>query len=188
MSQEPVVSRARQHGPWTILTSTEVYRDPWISLVRDDVIRPDGKSGSYSVVTLKPGVTVIALDDQRRVHLTREFHYAVGRVTIEGASGGVDAGEDPSQAAARELEEELGIRASTWTDLGTVDPFTGSILSPTRLFLAQGLSFVQARPEGTEVIERVCMTLEEAVEAVMRSEITHAPSCEAILRTAWICR
>lgn len=187
-SSDLIPTAPRRHGPWTILTRQEMYRDPWVSLVKDDVIRPDGKPGTYCVVKLKPGVTVLALDEQDRVHLTREFHYAVGRVTIEGVSGGVDEGEDATEAAHRELAEELGIKASKMTRLGSVDPFTGSIESPTQLFLAEGLSFMEARPEGTEVIERVSMSLSEAIDAVMRSEITHAPSCEAILRTAWLRR
>ena len=59
-----------------------------MALERDDVIRPDGLPGSYSTVQIKPGVTVIAMDDRRNVHLTSEFHYAVGRVTVVGLGPG----------------------------------------------------------------------------------------------------
>jgi ADP-ribose pyrophosphatase len=51
-------------------------------------------------------VTVIAVDDDNFVHLTEEFHYAVGRVTLEGVSGGIDPGETAEEAAKRELAEE----------------------------------------------------------------------------------
>src|SRR5580692_12443866 len=113
-----------QHGPWKIVESHEVYRDAWIRLQKDDVIRPDGKPGTYSVVTLKPGVTVLAMDDNGYVYLTEEFHYGVGRTTVEAASGGIEPDERPLDAAKRELQEELGIEAEDWTDLGVVDPFT----------------------------------------------------------------
>ncbi len=172
------------HGPWTIVKKHRIYQDPWVVLERDDVIRPDGLAGSYSTVQIKQGVTVIALDKENVVHLTSEFHYAVGRTTLEGVSGGIEDGESPQTSAQRELLEELGIVAQQWTSLGTVDPFTSSIRSPVQLYLAEQLSFEATQLEGTELIERVAMPLVEAVAAVMDCRITHAPSCVAILKVA----
>src|SRR5262245_53105601 len=102
----------KPHGPWKIVASHELYRDPWIVIRKDDVIRPDGKPGIHSVIGINAGVTVLALDEQGCVHLTEEFHYAVGRVTLEAVSGAIDAGEDTLAAARRELREELGIEAA----------------------------------------------------------------------------
>lgn len=150
---------------------------------RDEVIRPDGQPGSYAVVHIKPGICVLAMDDQHTVYLTEEFHYGVGQTTIECVSGGRDGVEPALQAAQRELREEIGIEADSWTDLGRLDPFTASVLSPTQLFLAKGLQFVDAAPEGTELIRRVSMPLAEAVQRVMQSQISHAPSMAVILKT-----
>ncbi len=183
--REPVRSAnplPRPHGPWTITETQEVYRDPWVRLQRDEVVRPDGDPGSYAVAYLKPGVCVIAIDDEGAVHLTEEFHYGVGRVTLEGVSGGVEPGETPAETAHKELAEELGIQAERLVSLGSVDPFTANVVSPTALFLAEGLLRGEARPEGTEVIRRVSMPFADAVEAVMEGTITHAPSCVAILK------
>lgn len=174
----------RKHGPWTIHQTHEVYRDAWIDVTLDSVSRPDGNPGSYTTVRLKSGVCVIALDDQQQVHLTREFHYAVGRVTIEGVSGGIEVGESPELAAQRELAEELGLTAARWKRLGKVDPFTSAILSTVDLYLAQDLSVCPTDPEGTEQIEHVVLPLSEAVEMVRHSLITHAPTCVALLRIA----
>ncbi len=172
----------KKHGPWTIVESRDVYSDPWIRVQRDEVYRPDGSPGSYATVHIKPGVSVLALDDSQHAYLTSEFHYAVGRITLETVSGGIDDQESPEQAARRELREELGIEAEKLTDFGSVDPFTASILSPTRLYLAEGLSFVEAQREPTEQIELVKMPLRSCYEAVMSSRITHAPSCALILK------
>lgn len=172
------------HGPWRILQTTNVYSDPWLQVNKDDVIRPDGDPGTHSVVTIKPGICVVAFQDNK-VFLTEEFHYAVGRVTIEAVSGGIDGDEAPIECAKRELAEELGIVAQTWTELGTVDPFTASVVSPTVLFLATDLSFQDANPEGTEQIRCVEMSPQQAYEAVCNGTISHAPSCVAILRY-WI--
>jgi ADP-ribose pyrophosphatase len=174
----------KQHGPWQIVQSQDVYRDAWIAVRKDDVIRPDEKPGTHSVVNLKPGVTVVALDDEGAVYLTEEFHYGVGRVTVEAVSGGIEPAEGPLDTAKRELREELGIEAEEWTDIGVVDPFTASVVSPTRLYVARQLRFGDQALEGTEQIRRVKMTLAEAVQQVVTSKITHAPSCVAILKVA----
>ncbi len=174
----------RDHGPWKILKSEQIYSDPWIQLFRDQVQRPDGKPGTYATVQLKAGVCVVAMDSIGNLHLTKEFHYAVGRVTIEGVSGGIENDESPAVAATRELAEELGITASRWTPLGTVDPFTAAIRSPVEIYLAEDLSFNETNPEGTELIEHVIMSLEEGIQAVLGGVITHAPTCVGILRIA----
>jgi ADP-ribose pyrophosphatase len=177
-----------KHGPWTIVTSQEVYRDPWIALRRDEVIRPDGRPGTHCVVNLKPGVSVLPIDDRGFAYLTEEFHYGVGRDTIEVVSGGIDPGEDAEQTAGRELAEELGIVAGRLTDLGTVDPFTSVVVSPTRLFLAEELTFAEARPEGTELIRARKFEFAEVVRMVLDGRITHAPSGVLILKAELVRR
>jgi len=174
----------QRRGPWTVIETTQVYQDPWLSVRKDDVIRPDGKPGTHSVVTIKPGVSVLAMDQDGDVYLTSEFHYAVNRVTLESVSGGIEPGDDALSTAKRELREEIGIVAKNWTDLGSCDPFTASLLSPTKLYLAQELSFVDDQPEGTEIIERIKIPFQDAIDKVMHSEITHAPSCTLILKAA----
>lgn len=174
----------RPHGPWRIKSSRVAYQDPWLTVRRDEVLRPDGSDGSYATVEIKPGVCVIALDDEGRVHLTEEFHYAVGRVTLEGVSGGIEPGDTALETAHRELAEELGIVAREMIPVGVTDPFTASIHSPTALFIARGLTWGTAAPESTELIRPVAMTLVEAIEAVLRGQITHAPTCVVLLRMA----
>ncbi len=173
----------KTHGPWKITGSKQVYQDPWLTLRCDEVIRPDGVPGTHVVVEIKPGVSVLPLDDAGFVYLTDEFHYAVGRHTLEVVSGGIDPGEDALTTAQRELREELGITAATWTSLGVVDPFTSTVVSPAQLFLAQGLSFGEHSREGTELIRSVKMSLTDAVAVVQDGRISHAPSAVLILKT-----
>jgi ADP-ribose pyrophosphatase len=124
------------------------------------------------------------MDEEKNVFLTQEFHYAVGRVTIEGVSGGIEEGESALSTAERELKEELGIIAQRFKSLGVVDPFTAAILSPTELFLAEELSFGAPEHEGTEIIELVKVPLTTALQWVDDGTITHAPSCVALLKIA----
>ena len=140
----------QRRGPWQVLARKTVYQDPWIQVDRDQVIRPDGAAGTHCIVHLLPGISVLPVDEAGMAYLTEDFHYGVGRTTIEVVSGGIEPGEDPRAAAERELREELGISAGEWIDLGTCDPFTTIVVSPTRLFLAQRLSFGANELEGTE--------------------------------------
>jgi len=176
---------SRNHGPWKILESRTVYQDPWLEVRRDEVIRPDGAPGTHAVVFLKQGVSVLLLDDDGYVYLTEEFHYGVGRHTLEVVSGGIEPGEDPAASGRREAQEELGITADEWIDLGLFDPFTTMVNSPARLYLARRLTFGEASPEGTENIRCVKVPFQEAVQMVMDGRITHGPSAVVILKTRY---
>ena len=174
----------RQHGPWTVHESNRVYRNPFIEVVEDRVTRPDGQPGFYGTVAMKPGVAILPIDEDGTAYLTREFRYAIGRDSIEVAGGGIDEGESPLEAARREAREELGVEASEWIGLGSIDPFTAVVRSPAHLFLARGLSFTPTERDGTEVIESVRVPFEEAVRLVMDGSISHGPSCVLILKAA----
>jgi ADP-ribose pyrophosphatase len=175
-------SAPKPYGPWQIVRRNQMYQDPWMSVYMDNVLRPDGNPGTYSTVRIKPGVCVIPVSKDGTCYLTKEFHYAVGRETIEGISGGIEEGESAELAATRELQEEVGIVAGQLHLLGVVDPLTAALLSPTTLYLATDLSFTETNMESTECIERIELPFDDAVKMVMESLITHAPSCVAILK------
>ena len=172
----------RQHGPWTIQGTTRTYHNPFLEVHEDQVTQPDGQPGLYATITMSPGVAVLAIDDAGYAHLTRQFRYALGSESVEVVSGATDAGETPLQAARRELAEELGITAGVWTPLGQVDPDTAKLRSPVWLFLAERLTFTEADQEETETILSVRLPFAEAVQQVLWSGITHAPSCVLILK------
>jgi 8-oxo-dGDP phosphatase len=172
---------ARKHGPWTIHRTDEQFRNDFISVSQDQATRPDGKAGQYATVTMKPGVAVLPIDGDGQAVLVRQFRYALGRASLEVPSGTIDGAEPPARTA-RELREELGIEAGDWVDLGLCDMDTSIVRCPVRLFLAHDLSFTETEREGTETIETVRLPFASAVEQVMASAITHAPSCTLILK------
>jgi len=174
----------KKNGPWEIKSSDEKYKNPWIRVREDQVIHPSGRHGIFGVVEMVPGVSVLPLDEQGFIYLTEEFHYAIERASIEVASGAIDANEQPLEAAKRELKEELGIEADEWINLGTIDPFTTVVSSPSVLYLAKKLHFSEPSPEDTEQIKMLKIKLDEAVQMVMDSKITHGPSALLILKAA----
>jgi 8-oxo-dGTP pyrophosphatase MutT (NUDIX family) len=172
----------QKNGPWTIQHTTQQYQNPFISVVEDQVIRPDGEPGTYSTVAMKPGVVVLPLDEQGNVYLVKQFRYALGQESLEVVTGALEEGEPILKAAQRELAEEVGIRAEDWHDLGMFDLDTSIVRCPIHLFLAKNLSFTESDREGTEIMETCKMPLKQAFKMVMESQITHAPSCILILK------
>lgn len=172
----------RKNGQFIIKSSVQKYKNPWITVTEDQVIRPDGKPGIFGVVRMKAGISVLPMDEDGYVYMTEEFHYVLGKECIEVVSGGIDSNEDPIGSAKRELKEELGIEAEEWVDLGVVNPFTTVVESPAKIFLARKLKFGKDDQEATENIKLVKVKLEEAVKMVMESVITHGPSCVLILK------
>lgn len=94
--------------------SKEIYEGEFLKLNQDQVLRPDGEPGTYAVVSLNPGVAVLAMDDEGSVYLTRQFRYILGKESIEVVCGAVEEGESPLEAAKREAREEAGPEASEW--------------------------------------------------------------------------
>ena len=172
----------QKHGPWTIQERRSKYHNSFINVHEDQVLQPDGQPGRYATVTMKSGVAILPMDSDRMVYLARQFRYALGKESIEVVCGALEENEPPLEAAQREVQEELGIKANEWSELGVFDLDTSIVHCPVHLFLAFGLTFTKANQEGTETIEPLHLPLDEAVQMVMDSKITHAPSCVLIVK------
>lgn len=122
---------------WVTHASTTVYSNPWIE-VREDSVTGPGGDGIYGVVTMRnAAVFIVALDSDDRVCLLTLERYTTGS-SIEVPAGGSD-GEDPLVAARRELAEETGYEADSWTRIGTMNALNGIADAPEHVFLARGL-------------------------------------------------
>jgi len=179
MSDQP---RGRYVGPYTILHSRPVYENAWIKVREDRVSHRKGGESLFGVVAMKPGVTVLPMEENGDVHLVREFKYALGDYSLEAISGAMEGGENPEQAGIRELVEECRLTASEWIDMGVINPFTTIIHSPNHLFLARGLSKDRQVRETEADLEIVTMPFDDAFYAVLRGQITHGASCAVILK------
>jgi 8-oxo-dGTP pyrophosphatase MutT (NUDIX family) len=171
-------------GPYERLSTREVYRNPWIRVRADDVIRPGGIRGEFAVLEMRGGSSTLAVDDGDYAYLVEEYKYGIERLTIEAPSGGFDHGETPLETAQRELREEAGIEAGEWLPLGSIHPFTTAVKSPVFLFLARKLSMCPQNLDPGEVVQVVRMPFAELVDRVMSGEIDHGPTCVLALKAA----
>ena len=174
----------RKHGPWTVRSPERLYADEFAEVWVDEVSKPDGSPGRRMTMRMKPGVAVLAVDEEGFAHLVKTFRYAVGKESVEAVQGGTEEGEAPLESARRELKEELGIEAEELTDLGLVDAVTSQVYSPARLYLARRLTFGEHERESTESLEPVKVRFEEAVRMVMDGRVTQGISCVLILKAA----
>jgi 8-oxo-dGTP pyrophosphatase MutT (NUDIX family) len=169
-------------NPWRTLSSRTIYRNPWLALREDKVIRPDGAEGIYSVVEMRPSCGIIAINDKDQVALVGQWRYVHNKYSLEIPTGGSEQDETPLDAAKRELLEETGLAAGDWTALGTIDNSNGATTDVAHLFLARSLTVGPVVPQGDEQVELRWMPFVDAVLSVMKGEITESVSVAAILK------
>ena len=168
-------------NPWRVLGSRPVYENDWISVREDEVVRPDGAPGIYGVVHYKnTAVGVLPVEDGH-VYLVGQYRYPLERYSWEIPEGGCPEGEDPLQAARRELKEETGLEAGRWEKLGEAD-LSNSVADERAVwFLATALVPGEQQPEGTEVLGVRRVPLGEAIEMARDGRMRDALSQLALL-------
>ena len=172
-------------NPWKVSSTREVYRNPWFSVREDQVIRPDGNPGTYSVVEPKVATGVVALDNEDRVWLVGQYRYPIEIYSWEIIEGGAEVGEDSLSAAKRELREEAGLLASEWITLGPSFYLSNCFSSErAEVFLARNLTHVEAQPDGTEVLQTQALPFVQVMQMVRSGEISDSVSVIALER-AW---
>jgi 8-oxo-dGTP pyrophosphatase MutT (NUDIX family) len=134
----------------TTLSSREVYRNRWIRVREDEILRSNGQKGIYGVVEREDGAVILPIEDGR-VWLVEQFRYTIQERTLELPQGTWDkAIEDPEELARGELQEELGLEAAQMTKLGTMWIAYGFAHQREHVFLATGLTPTEKKPDPEE--------------------------------------
>ncbi len=170
-------------NPWKINNSEEIYSNKWISVTEHKVINPAGNDGIYGVVHFKNiAVGVIPLDDENNTWLVGQYRFPLNKYCWEIPEGGSPFDEDPVNGAARELEEETGLRASKYTKIVEMHLSNSVSDEYAVVYLAQGLSQHSSMPEETEQLLVKKIPFEKAYQMVEEGLITDSMSVAAILK------
>jgi ADP-ribose pyrophosphatase len=175
---------------YRLIASETVYEGRVISLRRDTVAMPGGGDSVREVVTHPGAVAVVAIDDEDRVVLLRQYRHPVGTHLWELPAGLRDEdGEPPLQTAKRELAEEALLSAGRWSLLTTVYNSPGFSDEQVLIYLAEDLGEVE-RPHGFVVEhEEADMTvvrvpLADAVQRVFDGDIRNSSAVVGVLAAA----
>ena len=172
-------------GGWKPTTSAPVYENPCLTASHEEVITPKGTDGIYGVVHFKnTAIGVVPIDDEGNTWLVKQSRYTLNQYTWEIPEGGCPQGENPLDAAKRELEEEVGLQANDWQQLMTLHLSNSVTDEFCVVFVARDLFPGQQQLEATEDIELKKLPLVEAINMVKRGDITDAISVAALLRIA----
>ncbi len=170
-------------NPWTITAEKMIYENPWISLTEYDVINPGGGKGIYGKVHFKNlAVGVIVLDDEANTYLVGQYRFTLNKYSWEIPEGGSPEGTNPLENVQRELKEETGLQAANWQVLLQMHLSNSVSDELAIIYLATGLTQLEAEPEETEQIVIKKITFENAYRMVENGEITDSMSVAAILK------
>jgi ADP-ribose pyrophosphatase YjhB (NUDIX family) len=168
---------------WQRLSSEVVHSSPAFQVLRDEVVRPDGGHEARTHVVVPASVTVLAVDDQDRVILTRQWVYPHGGTEWRLPGGPVTTADaDPAAAARRELADSTGLRAAAWTRIGRVHGADLVCDHVEHLFRADGVTAGDRMRRRAPRMRRVPFS--DVVDLVRLGRLPHAGSAHVVLAEA----
>ena len=165
-----------------ILKREPIFQGRVIDVALETVELPNGQRVGLEIIRHPGGAAAVALDDQMRVCLLRQFRHAGDGWLWELPAGKIEPGETPLATVTRELTEEAGVRSTEWTDLGLMRSSPGVFTEIIYLWLARGLEAVGHDHEGDEVIEIHWLPFNQALDWCNDGTITDAKTLIGLYR------
>lgn len=153
-----------------------------IFTVERDTVDCGSHTSTREVVRHPGGVSVLAVDENDRVVMVRQYRYAAGRELLELPAGRLEPGEDPVAAGIRELSEETGYTAACIKPLGRMIPTGGYCSEVIWLYLATGLTEGEAHPDDGENVKAELLPLTDALRMVLSGEIEDGKTAYALMK------
>lgn len=169
----------------TGVSGMQVYRGHLLDVRRDEVRLPDGTMAAREYVVHPGAVMVVALLDDGRLVVERQWRYALGRTMLEFPAGKLDAGESPFACAVRELAEETGYQAREWARAGILHNAIAYSTEGIEVWFARGLAPGPQRLDAGEFLEVAAASEDELGALAASGELTDAKTLVGLL---WLAR
>ena len=166
----------------TMLESKEIFNGRVIRVTVDKVQLEDGSTSTREIVHHHGGACILPVDADGNITLVRQFRYAFGEEIWELPAGKLEAGEDPFEAAKRELSEECGLTADNYISLGEFYPTVGYDTEVIYTWVATGLHETKMHLDADEFLTPDRVPLEKAYQMVMSGEIKDGKTIAGILK------
>ena len=161
---------------WRVVDTEYLIRRPWLTARRDRVELPNGVvNPEYYVLEYPSWVNVIAITTDGRFVMVKQYRHGLGIVATELCAGVVEEGEEPLQAARRELMEETGFGGGEWELSMVVSANPGSQNNLSYSYIARGVvKMKEQHLDETEDLNVVFLEKEEVYEMLMKDELKQA--------------
>lgn len=163
-----------------LVARRSIYSGRIVHLDVDRIVEPSGKEVEREVVRHGGAAVLLAVTNERRVVLVRQYRYASGEMMLEVPAGTIDAGESPVETARRELVEETGYYPNRLEKLYEFFPSPGILTELMHLFLATDLEEREAAPDDDESLEIVELPIEEALALQVGRDLRDAKTIIAL--------
>ncbi|MGR6836352.1 NUDIX domain-containing protein [Syntrophomonas erecta] len=162
------------------ITSQEIFTGKIIKVRLDTVQLPDGGRSTREIVEHQGAVAILALDEDKNIWMVKQFRKPLEKVLLEIPAGTMEKGENPLACAARELEEETGLKAARWDKVLSYYSAPGFCNEYLHIYLARELSPGKVNLDPDEFVEPLKIPLQEAYRKIFTGDLIDGKSIIAI--------
>jgi len=159
-----------------------VYKGLVVNVRMDVVELQNGKKSRREVVEHPGGVCIVALTDDNKIPMVRQYRYTMEEEMLEIPAGKLEPGENPFDCAVRELSEETGYTAGKWIDLGVIYPSSGVYREKLYQYLALNLQKGEMHLDENELLSVEEIDIDELIERIMANNLSDAKSIIGIIK------
>lgn len=163
------------------LSSESVFQGKLLKVWKDKVKLPNGREASREMIKHPGAVGILPVLPDGSLIFVKQFRYPVNSVLYEIPAGKLEPGEDPKECAVRELSEETGYAAKTWTYLTSIVTTPGFTDETIHLYLAENLTAEQQHPDEDEFLDVVKLPPQQVKAMLLKQELFDAKSLAALL-------
>jgi len=169
-----------QHLREERISGEDIYGGIFLNMKRDKVSLPDGQEAVREYLTHPGAVAILAILDDGRVLLERQYRYPIAKTCIEIPAGKLDPNENPLVCAQREFEEETGYSAKKWSYIRRIHPVISYSTEFIDIYLAEGLEPGSSHLDEEEFLDVFAAPLEQLLSWVEEGEITDVKTTIAV--------